>query len=34
MFIHHKGSERMSPKDFSQRIGKSVKTLQLVTLKV
>jgi len=28
MFISHKGSERMSPKEFSQRIGKSVKTLQ------
>lgn len=28
MFINHKGSEHMSPKEFSQRIGKSVKTLQ------
>lgn len=28
MFINDKGSEHMSPKEFSQRIGKSVKTLQ------
>lgn len=28
MFINYKGSEHMSPKEFSQRIGKSVKTLQ------
>lgn len=28
MFITDKGRERMSPKEFSQRIGKSVKTLQ------
>lgn len=28
MFINDKGSDRMSPKEFSQRIGKSIKTLQ------
>lgn len=28
MFTNYKGCEHMSPKEFSQRIGKSVKTLQ------
>ena len=28
MFINGKGSEHMSPKEFSQRNSKSVKTIQ------
>ena len=27
MFINHKGGEHMSPKEFSQRIGKNIRKM-------